>query len=75
MKQNRIVAFKMWDGINNKKPIVFPTQFYSMADIMEGLKSFDMNNVEYSLYPGVTDKGFPANIVNLELKKIKRKNS
>jgi len=71
--QNRIVVSKMWDGLNNKKPTVFPIEFYSMEDIMKGLSSFDLNNVGYSLYPGNTDKGFPANMVFLEHRKRKLK--
>ena len=65
MKQDKIVHSKMWDALNNKKDIFFPTEFYSQKDVLKGIGHFDLKNVKAEIKFGKTDKGFPAYIVSL----------
>ena len=65
MKQDKIVHSKMWDGLNNKKDIFFPTEFYSQKDVLKGIGRFDLKNVTARINFGKTDKGFLAYIVSL----------
>lgn len=60
--QKNIIKSKLWDGLKNNTPVVFPIEFYSYKEILQFLP-FDLNNVSFSIKPGLSDKGFKAYIV------------
>ncbi|MBS2099176.1 hypothetical protein [Carboxylicivirga linearis] len=64
MKQENIVRQKMWDAKINNKDAVFPTEFYSSKDVLKGIGSFDLRNVNVNIRFGKTDKGFDAYVVS-----------
>jgi len=44
----------------NSKEVVFPIEFYSQKDVLNGLNSFDMKHVSFTFSFDKTEKGFDA---------------